>query len=62
MLVTLVRTALVATPIFALVVGPLLIGGTEPRVLGMPPIMWWILVWVVLTPPCLLGVERLRRR
>jgi hypothetical protein len=61
MVVALVRAALVATPALALVVGPLLIRGTEPRVFGMPPILWWILVWIVLTPPCLLGVERLRR-
>jgi Protein of unknown function (DUF3311) len=41
---------------------PLSITSTEPRILGMPPIMWWILLWIVLTPLFLFGVERLRSR
>jgi hypothetical protein len=56
------RIALIVIPLTALLVVPAFISSTEPRVFGMPPIMWWILMWVALTPPCLLTVERLSKR
>jgi hypothetical protein len=34
----------------------------EPVVLGMPFVLFWILAWVVLTPPILWTVGRLERR
>ncbi|MBV8531114.1 MAG: DUF3311 domain-containing protein [Candidatus Eremiobacteraeota bacterium] len=57
-----VRFALIAIPLVALLIVPAFIPGTEPRFFGMPPIMWWIVGWIGLTPPCLLGAERLRPR
>jgi hypothetical protein len=54
------RIGLIAVPLIALLIVPAFIGGTEPRLLGLPPILWWILLWVVLSPVCLLGVERMR--
>jgi hypothetical protein len=45
-----------------LVVVPIFIATTDYRIAGMPPIMWWIVLWILLTPLCLLGVERLRPR
>jgi hypothetical protein len=57
----LLRVGLIAVPLVALVIVPAFIASTEPRFLGMPPIMWWILLWIVLTPVCLLTVERTRQ-
>ena len=54
------RAGLIAVPLVALLIVPAFIGGTQPRFFGMPPIMWWILLWVALTPVCLLTVERMR--
>ncbi len=59
--VAVARAALLAAPILALAVVPAFISTTAYRVFGMPPIMWWIILWVFLTPLCLAGVERLRR-
>jgi hypothetical protein len=58
----LARAALLASPVLALAVVPIFISTTDARVLGVPPIMWWIVLWILLTPLCLLGVERLRPR
>ncbi|MBV9333088.1 MAG: DUF3311 domain-containing protein [Candidatus Eremiobacteraeota bacterium] len=54
------RVALIAIPLVALLIVPAFITGTQPRAFGLPPIMWWILLWVLLTPVCLLTVERMR--
>ncbi len=54
------RVALIVVPLVALLIVPAFIASTEPRVFGMPPIMWWLVAWIVLTPFCLLLVERLR--
>jgi len=54
------RVALIAIPLVALLIAPAFINGTQPRAFGLPPIMWWILLWVLLTPVCLLTVERMR--
>jgi hypothetical protein len=54
------RIGLILVPLAALLIAPAFIASTEPRFLGMPPIMWWILLWVVLSPICLLGIERMR--
>lgn len=55
-----VRVALVAVPLVALLIVPALIATTQPRLFGMPPIMWWLILWIVLTPLCLALVERMR--
>lgn len=55
------RIGLIAVPLIALLVVPAFIASAEPRFVGLPPIMWWILLWVILSPVCLLGVERMRR-
>jgi hypothetical protein len=60
MLVKVARAALIAAPLFAFIVAPPLIGSIEPRVLGMPAIMWWEVLWVLLTPLCLFTYERTR--
>jgi hypothetical protein len=44
----------------ALLIVPAFIASTQPRAFGLPPIMWWILLWVVLTPVCLFAIERMR--
>jgi hypothetical protein len=55
-----VRVALIAIPLVALLIVPAFIASTEPRIFGMPPIMWWLVAWIALTPFFLLLVERLR--
>ena len=57
---SLLRLALIVMPLVALLIVPAFISGTQPRFFGMPPIMWWILLWVALTPICLFAVERRR--
>lgn len=57
---SLLRLALIVMPLVALLIVPAFISTTQPRVFGMPPIMWWILLWVALTPICLFAVERRR--
>jgi hypothetical protein len=54
------RNALIAAPLVALIVVPPLIGSVDPRVLGMPAIMWWAMLWVLLAPLCLYAYERTR--
>jgi hypothetical protein len=56
------RVVLILIPLLALLVVPAFIWSTEPRFLGLPPIMWWIAAWVALTPFCLLSAEHLRER
>jgi hypothetical protein len=58
----LARAALLSVPVVALAVVPVFISTVSGRAFGMPPIMWWIVLWIALTPPCLLGAERLRPR
>ncbi|HEY1868283.1 MAG TPA: DUF3311 domain-containing protein [Candidatus Cybelea sp.] len=57
---SILRLALIVMPLVALLIVPAFICGTQPRFFGMPPIMWWILLWVALTPICLFAVEHRR--
>lgn len=43
------RFVLPALPFLALIVGMFFANRTEPYVLGMPFIMFWTVLWVVLT-------------
>ncbi|HSU79809.1 MAG TPA: DUF3311 domain-containing protein [Candidatus Angelobacter sp.] len=43
------RFILAALPFLALIVGMFFANRTEPFVLGMPFIMFWTVLWVVLT-------------
>ncbi len=58
----LARIALIVAPLVALGVVPIFISGTSPRIFGMPPIMWWTVLWLALTPVCLFSFGRLRER
>jgi hypothetical protein len=56
------RAALAAIPISALSVAVPLVNRVEPRVYGLPFVMFWIVGWVFLTPAFLWGVGRVERR
>jgi len=56
------RVAVAAIPVCALSVAVPFVNRVEPRVLGLPFLLFWILLWVLLTPPCLWLVGRLERR
>jgi len=43
------RFVLAALPFLALIIGMFFANRTEPYVLGMPFIMFWTVLWVVLT-------------
>jgi hypothetical protein len=58
----LMRWLLAATPIVALSFAVPLVNRVEPRVLGLPFVLFWIVAWVFLTPAFLWGVGRLERR
>ena len=54
-----VRFALAAIPVAALTVGVPFVNHVEPRILGLPFVLAWIMGWVVLTPVFLWSVGRL---
>lgn len=56
------RVLLAAIPIAALSVAVPLVNRVEPRVLGLPFVLFWILLWLALTPAFLYGIGRLERR
>ena len=58
----LLRALLAATPICALTIAVPLVNRVEPRILGLPFVLCWIMSWVALTPVFLWGVGRLERR
>ncbi|WEG11814.1 DUF3311 domain-containing protein [Pullulanibacillus sp. KACC 23026] len=43
------KLILPALPFLALIIGMFFVNRTEPYVLGMPFIMFWTVLWVVLT-------------
>lgn len=59
---SLARGVLAAIPPVMLVLAPLFANRDEPRVFGLPFMLVWILVWVLLTPPFLLLADRFRVR
>ena len=54
--------ALAAIPIAALTVAVPLVNRVEPRILGVPFLLCWIVAWVLLTPAFLWTIGRLERR
>ena len=58
---SLARFVLAAVPV-AMLLGVLpLVNRVEPRVLGLPFLLVWLIFWVLMTPLFLLGAERLRQ-
>ena len=56
------RPILAAIPIAALTIAVPLVNRIEPRVLGLPFLLAWIVAWVLLTPAFLWAVARLERQ
>jgi hypothetical protein len=56
------RAVLAAIPFAALTVGVPLVNRVEPRILGLPFVLFWIVAWVFLAPAFLWSVARLERR
>jgi hypothetical protein len=54
--------ALGAVPFLMLVFALPLANRLKPRVLGFPFILFWILLWIVLTPVLLFAADRLERK
>jgi hypothetical protein len=57
-----VRYVLAAIPILALSLAIPFVNHVEPRVLGMPFLMWWIVLWMALTPALLWTIGRIEGR
>jgi hypothetical protein len=55
------RLALAAIPIAALSIAVPLVNRVEPRILGLPFVLFWIVAWVLLTPAFVWGIGRLER-
>lgn len=55
------RVALAAIPIAALSIAVPLVNRVEPRILGLPFVLFWIVAWVLLTPAFVWGIGRLER-
>ena len=55
------RVLLAAIPFCALTVAVPLVNRVEPRFFGLPWLLCWIVVWVMLTPAFLWIVGRLER-
>jgi Protein of unknown function (DUF3311) len=56
------RLLLAAIPIAALTLAIPLVNRVEPRLAGFPLVLWWILLWALLTPAFLWMVGRVERR
>ena len=56
------RAVLAAIPVAALTVAVPLVNRVDPRILGLPFVLFWILAWVFITPLFLVAVGRLERR
>ena len=54
------RIAIALLPVLAFAVGTPLLNHVEPRIVGLPLNLAWIILWILLTPLCLLAIERLR--
>ncbi len=55
------RIAIALLPVLAFAVGTPLLNRVEPQILGIPLNLAWVILWILLTPICLLAIERLRR-
>ena len=56
------RLLLTAIPIAALSIAVPLVNRVEPRVLGLPFLLCWIVGWALLTPAFLWTIGRLEKR
>jgi Protein of unknown function (DUF3311) len=56
------RILLAAVPIAALTVAVPFVNRIEPRVLGLPFLLFWLTAWVVLTPVFLWSIGRVEKR
>lgn len=56
------RVLLAAIPIGALSVAVPFVNRVEPRVFGLPFVLFWILAWIALTPAFLWTIGRMDRR
>jgi hypothetical protein len=56
------RLLLAAIPFAALSVAVPLVNRIEPRILGLPFVLAWIVAWVVLTPAFLWTLGRVEKR
>jgi hypothetical protein len=55
------RLVLAAIPVAALTVAVPFVNRLEPRVAGLPFVLVWIIVWVLLTPAFIWSIGRLDR-
>lgn len=55
------KLLLAAIPIIALTVAIPLVNRDEPRILGLPFLMAWIMAWVLLIPVVLWTIGRIER-
>ncbi len=56
------RILLAAIPIAALSLAVPLVNRVEPRILGLPFVLFWIVAWVLLTPAFVWSIGRVERR
>ena len=56
------RVVLAAIPIAALTIAVPLVNRVEPRVAGLPFVLFWIVLWVVATPAAIWAIGRVERR
>jgi len=56
------RCGLAAVPALMLLFAPLLANRDEPRIAGLPLLLAWCILWVVLTPAFLYGADRFREK
>jgi hypothetical protein len=59
---TAASVVLAAIPAIALTIGVPFANQTEPRVLGMPFLLVYIIVWILLTPAFMYAVYRIEHR
>ena len=57
-----VRYLLAAIPFCALSVAVPFVNRVEPRIFGLPFLLAWIALWVLLTPAFIWGVGRIEER
>ncbi len=58
----LTRVVLALVPVTMLTLAIPLVNRVDPRILGMPLLMAWIVFWVLMTPIFLLAIYRLEGR
>lgn len=56
------RVLLAAIPLAALSIAVPFVNRVEPRVLGLPFLLFWIAAWVLVTPAALWAIGRIERR